>query len=254
MKGRSVTRMTIDDAEHFTQEQREAIIASYPEHERDARIKGIPALGSGRVYPVPDAMVLVEPFPIPPYWAWIGGLDFGWNHPTAAVKLAHDRDADVLYVVSAYKRKEATPVEHCATLKEWNLKPWAWPHDGLQRDKRSGVTLAQDYARHGLEMLPVHAQHADGGFGVEAGIMAILERMQTGRFKVFSHLADWMDEFRFYHRKEGIIVKEMDDLMDATRMAVMMLRCAQERFEEQPDYAGQNQIWSETGISEAAGY
>jgi hypothetical protein len=38
------------------------------------------------------------------------------------------------------------------------------------------------------------------------------------------HLNDWFEEFRPYHRKDGKVVKEMDDLMSATRYAVMMLR------------------------------
>lgn len=258
MKGRSVTRMTIDDADHFTPEERQAIIASYPEHERDARTRGIPAFGAGRIYPVPEEDILVKPFPIPPYWAWLGGLDFGWNHPTAAVKIAHDRDADIIYVVSEYLRRKATPVEHCASLKPWGRMPWAWPHDGRQSDK-FGRTLALEYESHGLDMLSTHAQFPDGGMNVEPGLMIILQRMQTGRFKVFSHLNEWLDEFRFYHRKtlpdgRSVIVKEKDDLMDATRYAVMMLRFAAERFEDQPDYTGQDQLWAESGMSEAGGY
>jgi hypothetical protein len=52
--------------------------------------------------------------------------------------------------------------------------------------------------------------------------------MQTGRLKVFSHLADWFDEFRLYHRKDGKVVKEFDDLMAATRYGVMMQRAARQ--------------------------
>ncbi|WP_348641181.1 hypothetical protein [Mesorhizobium sp. B2-3-14] len=44
--------MTIDDAAHYSPEQRAAIIGAYPEHERQARAKGIPVLGSGRIFPV----------------------------------------------------------------------------------------------------------------------------------------------------------------------------------------------------------
>ena len=54
--------------------------------------------------------------------------------------------------------------------------------------------------------------------------MTMLDRMQTGRLKVFSHLHDWFEEFRLYHRKDGKVVKEHDDLMSATRYALMMLR------------------------------
>jgi hypothetical protein len=47
-----------------------------------------------------------------------------------------------------------------------------------------------------------------------------------GPFKVFKHLADWFEEFRLYHRKDGRVHKEGDDLMSATRYALMMLRHA----------------------------
>jgi hypothetical protein len=50
--------------------------------------------------------------------------------------------------------------------------------------------------------------------------------MQTGRLKVFRHLADWLEEFRLYHRKDGRIVALRDDLLSATRYALMCLRFA----------------------------
>ena len=43
---------------------------------------------------------------------------------------------------------------------------------------------------------------------------------------MFRHLNDWWEEFRLYHRKDGKVVKEGDDLMAATRYALMMLRHA----------------------------
>jgi len=56
--------------------------------------------------------------------------------------------------------------------------------------------------------------------------MDMLARMETGCFKVFKELNDWFEEFRLYHRKDGKVVKEGDDLMAATRYAIMMLRFA----------------------------
>lgn len=225
---RAVIRMTIDDAEHYTPEQRAAIIASYPAHEREARAKGIPTLGSGRIFPIEESLVAVDAVDIPRHWAVLGGIDFGWDHPTAAVKIAWDRDADCIYVVAAYRVKEQTPVIHAAALKAWgkSLK-WAWPHDGLQHDKGSGEQLAELYRLQGLELLPERATFDDGSNGVEAGLMDMLDRMQTGRLKVSKHLTEWFDEFRLYHRKDGKVVKERDDLMSATRYAIMMLRFAE---------------------------
>jgi hypothetical protein len=155
-------------------------------------------------------------------------LDFGWDHPTAAVKLAWDREADKVYVASAYREREKVPALHAAALKGWGKEMlWAWPHDGLQHDKGSGVQLAEQYRSHGLHLLSEHATFADGSSGVEAGLSQMLERMEAGSFKVFEHLSDWLDEFRLYHRKDGKIVKEYDDLMSATRYALMCLRFAQ---------------------------
>jgi hypothetical protein len=231
---RHVTRMTIDDAEHFSPAQRQAIIDSYPVHERDARVKGLPALGSGRIFPIDEDKITVEPFLIPNSWAQIGGIDFGYDHPTAAVRMAHDRDSDVVYITACYKVSEQPPIIHASTLKTWGKQlPWAWPHDALKRDSQSGDTLKADYEAHGLYMLPERAQFEDGKSGVEAGLMIMLERMMAGRLKVFRHCNDWLDEFRIYHRNKGLVVKQYDDLMDATRYAIMSIRYAQSLVERE---------------------
>ena len=233
--GTGVTTMTIDDAEHYTQEQREAIIASYPAHEREARTKGVPTLGSGRIFAITDETIEIDAFEIPEHWVQVCGIDFGWDHPSAAARIAWDRDNDVIYVTAAHRQREQTPLMFASTVKPWgDWLPWAWPHDGLQHDKGSGDQLAEQYKKQGLAMLDNRATHApkdgeeegSGGNGVEAGLMEMLDRMQSGRFKVFKHLADWFEEFRMYHRKDGKIVKMDDDLLSATRYAVMMKRHA----------------------------
>jgi len=219
--------MTIDDAEHYTPERRQQIIDSYPEHEREARTKGIPSMGSGRVFPITEESITCDPFPIPAHWAQIVGLDFGWDHPTAACALAWDRDADCIYVTKEYAAREQTPVIHAAAIKAWG--PWlpvAWPHDGLQHDKGSGLALADQYKAQGLAMLPDKATFVDGGNGVEAGVMGMLDRMKTARWKVFSTCGGWFHELRLYHRIDGLIVPERDDRICASRYAMMMLRYA----------------------------
>ena len=101
--GRHDTHMTIDDAEHLTDEQKASEIARWPRHEQLARIRGEPALGEGMIFPYDEQDVMVDPFDIPDHWYIIAALDFGGaspnSHPTAAVKLAWDRDNDVIYLV-----------------------------------------------------------------------------------------------------------------------------------------------------------
>lgn len=235
---RHVTTMTIHDAEHYTPERIAEIIASYPPHERDARTKGIPQLGSGRIFPIAEEMIRCGAISIPDHWAQIIGVDFGYDHPFAAVNLAWDRDADVVYVTKCHRISAAkyygeagmamTPAIHAVTLKSWgDWLPIAWPHDGLQHDKGSGEQLAEIYRKHGLNMLPERATFDDGTNGVEAGLMDMLERMQTGRLRIFDNCLEWFEEFRLYHRKNGKIVKLQDDLLSATRYGIMMLRFAE---------------------------
>jgi len=223
---RHVTFMTIDDAEHYTAEEREAIVAAYPAHEREARAKGIPVLGSGRIFPVPEEDIKVSPFPLPKFWPRIGGLDFGWDHPSGAVELAWDTEADVVYVTKAHRASQQTPAMQAITLKPWGAwLPWSWPRDGRRETlEGAGIALAKQYKEQGMNMLETHAQFPDGSVSVEAGLMDMLDRMQTGRFKVFDTLNDWFEEFRLYHRKDGVVVKLRDDLMAATRYGMMMLR------------------------------
>ncbi|MCE7031744.1 terminase large subunit [Lysobacter sp. GX 14042] len=226
---RAVVQMGIKDALHYTQEERDRIIASYPEHEREARTQGLPMLGEGAVFPIAREKVAYDAgsMPIPDHWPRICGIDFGWDHPTAAAWLAWDRDADVIYVYDCYAQTKQTPVFHAAAIKgrgDWI--PVAWPHDGLQHDKGSGEQLADQYRAQGLEMLPERATFDDGSNGVEAGVMEMLDRMQTGRLKIASHLEPLWDEIRGYHREKGRIVKINDDIISAVRYALMMIRHA----------------------------
>lgn len=235
--GTHVTTMTIEDAAHYTPEQRAAIIASYPAHEREARAKGIPMLGSGRIFPIEEELLRELPVTLPHFWPRIAGIDFGWDHPTGVVWGAWDRDTDTVHIYDCYRRKEATPIIHAVTIKgKGAWIPVAWPHDGLQHDKGSGEALAKQYRDLGVNMLKDKATHppdpkqgqkeGEGGNGVEAGLMEMLDRMQTGRLKVAKHLNDWWEEFRLYHREDGKVVKLGDDLMSATRYLIMMLRHA----------------------------
>ena len=81
-------------------------------------------------------------------------------------------------------------------------------------------------------MLPFHFENPPaigekkGGNSIEVGIMEMLQRMEDGKFKVFSTLGDWFQEFRMYHRKDAKIVPLRDDLMSASRYSVQSLRFA----------------------------
>jgi hypothetical protein len=222
--------MTIDDAVHIPVEDRQKIIDGYQAHEREARARGIPVLGSGRIFAYPEeAISVVLGTTWPSHWIFIWGTDFGLGeaaHPFAAVLLGWDRDADILTVCAALKLKSGGPLQHSEAMKQFGPIPVAWPHDGNQRlqgdGPKTGATLAAQYRAHGLKMMSTHATWPTGGFSTEAGIIEMDERFATGRLKVAAHLEEWFEEYRYYHRDDGKIVKIRDDLLSATRIGMMM--------------------------------
>lgn len=228
--GTILVMMTIDDVGHYSDEERAEIVRAYLPHERDARSKGIPTFGSGKVFTTDEDFLLEPPLvEIPDHWPQIIGLDFGWDHPTAASRIVIDPENDIYHLASAYRQRQQTPVIHASAIKKWgNWIPVAWPKDGLQTDKGSGLQLAQIYRDEGLAMLSEYAQFPDKrGNGVEAGLIEMQQRMDDGRFKVSNQLRDWIDEYRMYHRIDGKINAVNEDLICSTRYAVMMARYAQ---------------------------
>jgi phage terminase large subunit-like protein len=220
---RFVVTMTIDDALHIPAAKRAAIIAAYLPHEREARARGIPMLGSGAVFITPESQIMEPAIQyLPEHWTKLWTLDFGIAHPFAAVLSAWDRDADVFHILHAIRMSDAQPLQHAKAMKAiaGNI-PVGWPHDGNNREKGSGETLAKLYKDEGLLMTPKHMHWEDGGVSVETGILEMQQRMATNRFKVASHLTEWFDEYRMYHRKDGLIVPIMNDLLDATRGGIM---------------------------------
>lgn len=232
-KYQKIVNMTIYDADHYTDEEKERIIASYPDHEREARAKGIPTLGQGRIFQIPEPQITVQPMQCADHWWVINGMDFGWDHPQAHCQLWWDKDKDIVYLARAWKEREKKADEAWRAVKGWSENiPVAWPHDGLQHEKGGGQQLKAQYQQEGFQMLYEHATWVDGGNSVEAGVAELRERMIDGRFKVFADLEIFFDEYRLFHRDDkGRIVKINDDLMSAVRYAYMMLRFAKQMKE-----------------------
>ena len=56
-KDRALIQMRLEDAEHFSPEQRQRIIESYEPWELEARTKGYPSMGAGRVFQVTEEKI-----------------------------------------------------------------------------------------------------------------------------------------------------------------------------------------------------
>lgn len=213
--GKYVTMASWDDAPHLSAIDKEILMASIPPFQRDARTKGIPQLGAGAVYPVPESEYLVAPFEIPKHWKKYFGFDVGWNR-TAAIWFAINPDTNVHYAYHEYYKGEAEPSIHAVALKS----PGQWIHGVIDtaargRSQVDGGQLMVMYKDLGLN---IH----DADKSVETGLYKAWEGLSTGRIKVFNTLLNFMNEIRLYRRDEkGKIIKNNDHLMDAFRYAFM---------------------------------
>lgn len=220
-----------DDCPHLSEAIKNEMAASYNDYERDCRMKGIPLMGEGVVFPFSEETIKVQPFQIPNYFGEVIGIDFGYDHPAATVKVAHDRDNDIVYITDARKKSKMSALEHCGMIRAMGGKeiPISYPHDGLNHEKGTGLQLIQQYKEHDLNFLSMTARYktdVGGAQSKEKIVMDVYERIQTGRLKVFSNNSEWFEEYRNFHRKDGKLVALRDDLLSATFYAVMMLRCA----------------------------
>jgi len=233
--GQSVSTATWEDVDHLDEKTKKQLLSVYSPAEREMRSKGIPVFGSGLVYPVSESDIVCEDFEIPVHFICLAAIDFGFDHPTAISWVAFDPDNDIIYIYDEYRRSKETPITHAAVLNARTPGlPVAFPHDGLQHDKGSGIQLAQQYRDLGVYMLPEHFSNPPvdgkltGNNSVEAGISILLQRFETKRLKLFESCTETMEEMRLYHRKNGKVVPIKDDLLSALRYASLSV----ERFGE----------------------
>lgn len=210
-----VVMATWDDVPHLDDEVKKELWNSIPPFQRDARSKGVPQLGAGAIYPVPESDIVIPDFDIPAHWPRVYGMDVGWNR-TAAVWGAIDRETNTTYLYSEHYRGQAEPIIHADSIKgrgDWI--PGVIDPASRGRNQKDGDQLLQQYVELGLNLqTAVNAR--------EAGLYAVWQRMSGGKLKVFKSLGNWLSEFRLYRRDEkGNVVKENDHLMDATRYLVV---------------------------------
>jgi len=242
--GQSLINATWDDASekirtesgnpgHLNELVMEQILSSYSPHEREMRRYGRPSIGSGLIFPIMEEKIMTDPVQLEDHWPRIAAIDFGWDHPTAIVWGAIDRDEDVFYVYDCYRMSKASPTVHAQAIRgRPSFIPIAYPHDGNRRDSMGNPGLADQYRNLGCNMMLDHFTNPPalgenkGGNSIEEGLMAMIQAMENDKFKVFSTLSDWWEEFRMYHRKGGKVVPIRDDLMSATRYAFQSQRFA----------------------------
>lgn len=220
-----ITATWSDNAPHLSEQAKKELEDGIPEYQRAARVQGIPQLGAGVIYPIPDEQILCEPFTLPDHYLRGYGMDVGWNR-TAVVWDAKDPETGTIYRYDEYYGSQESPTIHAAAIKRRGLWiPGRIDPASRGRSQADGQKLLIQYREAiygpdegdtvgvGREMLQTATN------AIETGIYAELMALQEGRLKIFRHRCPhWLAERRFYRRDEkGRIIKKNDHAMDAGR-------------------------------------
>jgi phage terminase large subunit-like protein len=205
------------DVPHLSESDKAALIATTPPYQIKARTEGEPVLGAGAIYPVAEEQIIVPTRPIPETWRKVYGMDVGWNR-TAAIWGAEDPGSGAIELYDEHYMGQGEPASHASAIRargDWIYGVIDPASAGASQ--KDGQRLIEIYK---APLLGLKIQPAENA--VEAGLIAVWDRLITGRLRVQAHLHNWLSEFRKYHRDErGKIVKANDHLMDATRYLVV---------------------------------
>ncbi len=157
----------------------------------------------------------------------VGGIDWGWNDPFAAVWGLLDETTDILYLHDEMYRRFTdlnTLIDKPLIDGKYALKELAstfeWWYDPSRPQD------AMEFRRAGFRMHP----GLKGKDSVRAGIAAITARIQTNRLKVLApHMLNLVEEAKLYRYDEvqegeeagEIPLQQFDHLIDALRYMVM---------------------------------
>jgi phage terminase large subunit-like protein len=209
-----------DDIPWLTEDKKRAMLEDTAPHLRDARSKGIPAMGSGNVYPIPLEDILCDPFEIPPHFRRLYALDVGWNR-TAALWCAEDPNTGNIYIYDEHYVGERPPAVHAQSIKNRG----AWIYGVIDpasrgRSQIDGQSLMVVYKQMGLKLFPANNE-------VEGGINNVWNMLSVGKIKVFKTLQNFQKEYMLYRRDEkGKVIKEEDHLMDCFRYLINNIKRA----------------------------
>jgi hypothetical protein len=161
----------------FIEEERRALGDSWVRQEYECCFTAL----EGLVYPdFPAALVDDGP---EPEGRPVGGIDFGWRNPFAAIWGVLDRD-DVLWITGERYLRQTPLHEHAAALRQHRAVAWyADP---------AGRTEIEELRAAGLTVRP-------GDNDIRPGIAAVTARLRTGRLKVRrSACPNLIEEARLY--------------------------------------------------------
>jgi hypothetical protein len=164
------------------------------------------------IFPFPTKDILYDPalISIGKRWKFLGGMDVGWTHPTAAVGLAWDPMTDVVYCYVDYEQERRPPVYHHGELDRWG-RSMTFMIDPAsdQVAQKDGEKILEEYwtLAHGSGWANIPEEKrkyikADNTFLTGMGTM--WHRFETNRLFISKNLKKLIDQYNNYEwNKKG---------------------------------------------------
>ena len=222
----------------FSQEERDQLSRDFMPWERECRMKGIPLVGKGVVFPLlewPTYKSTDIDLKNNPKMERLISFDLGIkNDPTVISFLFRDPVEEIIYLHRQIKVAQGeTPDEYVHYLMDRESKnvPIALPHDATQAGR---YTLTEQSVRevfednYGLNCIagailnPVNDQGKVTNHK-SYGINIMRLGMERGTFKVNEACVDFLDEARNYAIDEAGRFSDPDDHIDSARIGILAL-------------------------------
>lgn len=225
-QNKAILQIGWDDAPWLDEETKARLLDDTPDHMKEARRTGAPAMGSGNVYSTPTEKIICDPFTIPESWPRLFAMDVGWNR-TAVTWAALDTNTDTMYIYDEHYVGKELPSTHAnAVHSRGSWIPGVIDPASRGRSQVDGKQLMQQYIDLGLELRTARND-------VEAGISVMQQRFATGKAKVFSTCQNVLKEYLIYRRdKNGKVVKEEDHAMDTVRYLGLNIELASSKRDQ----------------------
>lgn len=235
----------IRDCTHLPEDQIEEEIERWKLHpEAPARLFGRPVVGEGLIWPIPAEDLWIDDFAIPSDYGQIIGIDV--HHSItgvfAATKIAINPRTDTIYVIASDQWTDQEIDYYASRLRgfQGDAFPVAWPHDAARQSMSAGSgSIARQLRTNGINCLKQHAhvKTLDGKASISKMpmITEILDRMRSGRFRVFRSCQSWMQQKEEWMHRDGKVADDQNDhQLDATIKAYMMRRHAKTQDQARP--------------------
>lgn len=226
------------DEEFFSQEERDQLSRDFMPWERECRMKGIPLVGKGVVFPMlnwPTYKSTDIDLKNNPALERLISFDLGIkNDPTVISFLFRDPVEEIIYLNKQIKiAKGETPDEYVHFLMDRESKnvPIALPHDASQAGR---YTLTEQSVRevfedsYGLNCIPGAILNPVNDQGKVTnhksyGINIMRMGMERGTFMINESCTEFLDEARNYAIDDAGRFSDPDDHIDSARIGILAL-------------------------------